>query len=47
MNGMKEINIYIYIYLEYPILSLFESFNEGNERFIFLFESLSRGKWNW
>ena len=44
MNGMKEIKKYIYIYLEYPILSLFESFNEGNERFIFLFESLSGGK---
>ena len=39
-KGMKK------IILEYSSLSLFGSFNGGNEMLIPLFESLSGKKWN-
>ena len=34
------------IILEYSFLPLFGSFNGGNEKSIFLFESLSGREWN-
>ena len=39
----KEIKIII---LEYSLVFLFGSFNGGNEKSIFLFESLSGREWN-
>ena len=44
-NGMKWKRMKKII-LEYSFVPLFESFNEGNRKFISLFESLSEKEWN-